>query len=211
MLLRLHSEFIICLAHITCLMLTSNLWVNWHASGAMGTVFIFGYLLSEWRITTQPPNSSYCEIWFSHIVCFNCSHDSTSPHLINIWWMKFTPPAFLLNWLGRHHPQSSRPHIRQSSDRHRQKIILCRADIRGLLACLLCQGPSLDPPFPFWRIAKLANSQCLQVRLLQDTKLLILDHHKIPLSCKIFTLWIMISLQFKHHIIDFIAILILPS
>ena len=32
-----------------------------------------------------------------------------------------------------------------------------------------------DPPFPFQRVANLANSQRLQERLLQDTKLLLLD------------------------------------
>ena len=54
-------ESIICLAHNTRVMLTSNLWVDMGlVNGATGTVVAISYRNGE--SPPKPPNSGYCEI-----------------------------------------------------------------------------------------------------------------------------------------------------
>ena len=137
-------ESIICLACNARVMLTSNLWVDMGlVNGAMGTVVAICYRNGE-----SPPNLPIAVTVRFDSYRGPTLSDGTVPitPLRRTWSasggscsrLQLPPQASL----GCHHPQSSRANIEQSGDRRRQEGILCRANIRCLLACSSYERPS---------------------------------------------------------------------
>ena len=170
-------ESIICLACNARVMLTSNLWVDMGlVNGAMGTVVAICYRNGE-----SPPNLP---------IAVTVRFDSYRGPTLSDGTVPITPLRRTWSASGGSCSRLQLPlklawavtiHKAQGLTLNKVVIDVGKKEFSAGLTFVACSRVRrmndllFDPPFPFQRVANLANSQRLQERLLQDTKLLLLD------------------------------------
>ena len=170
-------ESIICLACNARVMLTSNLWVDMGLiNGAMGTVAAICYRNGE-----SPPNLP---------IAVTVRFDSYRGPTLSDGTVPITPLCRTWSASGGSCSCLQLPlklawavtiHKAQGLTLNKVVIDVGKKEFSAGLTFVACSCVRrmndllFDPPFPFQRVANLANSQRLQERLLQDTKLLLLD------------------------------------
>ena len=175
-------ESIICLAHNARVMLTSNLWVDMGlVNGAMGTVMAICYRSGE-----SPPNLP---------IAVTVRFDSYRGPTLSDGTVPITPLRRTWSASGGSCSRLQLPlklawavtiHKSQGLTLDKVVIDVGKKEFSAGLTFVACSRVRrlkdllFDPPFPFQRIANLANSQRLQERLLEDTKLLLLDGNTVP-------------------------------
>ena len=175
-------ESIICLAHNARVMLTSNLWVDMGlVNGAMGTVMAICYRSGE-----SPPNLP---------IAVTVRFDSYRGPTLSDGTVPITPLRRTWSASGGSCSRLQLPlklawavtiHKSQGLTLDKVVIDVGKKEFSAGLTFVACSSVRrlkdllFDPPFPFQRIANLANSQRLQERLLEDTKLLLLDGNTVP-------------------------------
>ena len=179
-------ELIICLACEARVMLTANLWVDKGlVNGSMGTVVAICYRNGE-----APPNL---------LIAVTVKFDSyRGPTLID-GSVPITPLRRTWSSADGSCTRLQLPlklawavtiHKAQGLTLDKVVINVGKKEFSAGLTFVACsrvrhlQDLLFDPPFPFQRVANLANSQRLQERLLEDEKLLLLDsstlqHHAL--------------------------------
>ena len=176
-------EPIICLAHGARVMLTANLWVDKGlVNGAMGTVVAICYSSGE-----APPH-----LPVAVMVRFDSCQGPTLPDgtvpitpLLRTWSASGTSCSRLqlplkLAWAVTIHKS-------QGLTLDKVVVDVGKKEFSTGLTFVACSRVRhmedlFDPPFPFQRVANLAKSQRLQERLLEDTKLLLLERNTLPPS-----------------------------
>ena len=175
-------ESIICLARNARVMLTSNLWVDMGlVNGAMGTVVGICYRNGE-----SPPNLP---------VAVTVRFDSYRGPTLSDGTVPITPLRRTWFASGGSCSRLQLPlklawavtiHKAQGLTLDKVVIDIGKKEFSAGLKFVACSRVRhlkdllFDPPFPFQRVANLANSQRLQERLLEDTKLLLLDKNTLP-------------------------------
>ena len=175
-------ESIICLAHNARVMLTSNLWVDMGlVNGAMGTVMAICYRSGE-----SPPNLP---------IAVTVRFDSYRGPTLSDGTVPITPLRRTWSASGGSCSRLQLPlklawavtiHKSQGLTLDKVVVDVGKKEFSAGLTFVACSRVRrlkdllFDPPFPFQRIANLANSQRLQERLLEDTKLLLLDGNTVP-------------------------------
>ena len=165
---------IICLACEARVMLTANLWVDKGlVNGAMGTVVAICY-----RSGQSPPNLP---------IAVTVRFDSYRGPTLSDGTIPITPLRRTWSTSGGSCSRLQLPlKLAWAVTIHKAQDLIVVINIgkkefsAGLtfVACSRVRRLKdllFDPPFPFQRVANLANSQRLQERLLEDTKLLLLD------------------------------------
>ena len=164
-----------------CVMLTANLWVDMGlVNGAMGTVVAICYQQNE-----APPNLPIAVTVKFDAYRGPTLSDGTVPisPLRRSW---FTPAGscsrlqlpLKLAWAVTIHKA-------QGLTLGKVVIDIDKKEFSAGLTFVACSRVHhltdllFNPPFPFQRVANLANSRRLQERLLEDAKLLLLDRNTI--------------------------------
>ena len=175
-------ESIICLACHARIMLTANLWVDKGlVNGAMGTVVGICY-----RNGDSPPNLP---------IAVTVKFDSYRGPTLSDGTVPITPLRRTWSASGGSCSRLQLPlklawavtiHKAQGLTLDKVVIDIGKKEFSAGLTFVACSRVRhlrdllFDPPFPFQRVANLANSQRLQERLLEDTKLLLLDGTTVP-------------------------------
>ena len=175
-------ESIVCLAHNARVMLTSNLWVDMGlVNGAMGTVMAICYRSGE-----SPPNLP---------IAVTVRFDSYRGPTLSDGTVPITPLRRTWSASGGSCSRLQLPlklawavtiHKSQGLTLDKVVVDVGKKEFSAGLTFVACSRVRrlkdllFDPPFPFQRIANLTNSQRLQERLLEDTKLLLLDGNTVP-------------------------------
>ena len=174
-------EPIICLAHNARVMLTSNLWVDKGlVKGAMGTVVAICYRNGE-----SPPNLP---------IAVTVRFDSYRGPTLSDGTVPISPLRRTWSTSGGSCSRLQLPiklawavtiHIAQGLTLDKVVVDIGKKEFSTGLTFVACSRVRqlrdllFDPPFPFERVANLAKSQCLQERLLEDTKLILLDRNTL--------------------------------
>ena len=177
-------ESIICLACDARVMLTSNLWVDIGlVNGAIGTVAAICYRNGE-----SPPNLP---------VAVTVKFDSYRGPTLPDGTVPITPLRRTWSTSAGSCSRLQLPlklawavtiHKAQGLTLDKVVIDVGKKEFSAGLTFVACSRVRhlkdllFDPPFPFQRVANLANSQRLQERLLEDAKLLLLDKITLPNS-----------------------------
>ena len=180
MLLRHHAgglESIICLAHNARVMFTSNLWVDRGlVTGAMGTVVAICCCNGR-----SPPNLP---------IAVTVRFDTYRGPTLSDGTVPITPLRRTWSAQGGSYFHLQLPlklawaitiHKAQGLTLDKVVIDIGKMEFLAGLMFVTCscvrslKDLLFDPPFPFQRIANLANSQRVQERLLEDDRLLHLD------------------------------------
>ena len=172
-------ESIICLAHNARVMLTSNLWVDMGlVNGAMGTVMAVCYRSGE-----SPPNLP---------IAVTVRFDSYRGPTLSDGTVPITPLCRTWSASGGSCSRLQLPlklawavtiHKAQGLTLDKVVIDIGKKEFSAGLTFVACSRVRrlkdllFDPPFPFQRVANLANSQR---RLLEDVRLLLLDETTLP-------------------------------
>ena len=175
-------EYIICLSHNARVVLTSNLWVDMGlVNGAMGTIIAICYRSGE-----SPPNLP---------IAVTVRFDSYRGPTLSDGTVPITPLRRTWSASGGSCSRLQLPlklawavtiHKSQGLTLNKVVIDVGKKEFSAGLTFVACSRVRrlkdilFDPPFPFQRVANLANSQRLQERLLEDTKLLLLDGNTVP-------------------------------
>ena len=177
-------EPIICLACEARVMLTANIWVEMGlVNGAMGTVVAICYKNGE-----APPHLP---------IAVTVRFDSYRGPTLSDGTVPITP--IRCNWSasGASCSRLQLPlklawavtiHKSQGLTLNKVVINIGKKEFSAGLTFVACSRVRclkdllFNPPFSFQRVAKLANSQCLQERLLEDARLLLLDGNTIQNS-----------------------------
>ena len=175
-------ESIICLAHGARVMLTANLWVDMGlVNGSMGTVVAICYgnrgapphlpvavmvRFDSYKGPTLPdetvPITPVRRTWFASGA--SCSRLQLP---LKLAWAVTIHKALGLTLdkavidVGNKEFSAGLTFVACSRVRHLEDLLF-------------------DPPFPFQRVANLANSQRLQERLLEDSRLLLIERSTLP-------------------------------
>jgi ATP-dependent DNA helicase PIF1 len=175
-------ESIICLACNARVMLTSNLWVDMGlVNGAMGTIVAICYRNGE-----SPPNLP---------IAVTVRFDSYRGPTLSDGTVPITPLRRTWSASGGSCSRLQLPlklawavtiHKAQGLTLDKVVIDVGKKEFSAGLTFVACSRVRrlkdllFDPPFPFQRVANLANSQRLQDRLLEDARLLLFDHNTLP-------------------------------
>ena len=175
---------IICLAHGARVMLTANLWVDKGlVNGAMGTVVAICYSSSD-----APPH-----LPVAIMVRFDSYQGPTLPD----GTVPITPLRRTWSTSGASCSRLQLPlklawavtiHKAQGLTLDKVVIDVGKKEFSTGLTFVACsrvrhlEDLLFDPPFPFQRVANLAKSQRLQERLLEDTRILLLERNTLPPS-----------------------------
>ena len=175
-------EPVICMAHGTHVMLTANLWVDVGlVNGAMGTVVAICYKSGQ-----APPNLP---------IAITVRFDSYSGPTLSDGTVPITPQRRTWSASGAQCSRLQLPlklawavtiHKGQGLTLSKSALDVGKKEFSSGLTFVACSRVRrlsdllFDPPFPFERVAKLANSQRLQDRLLEDTRLRLIEMTTLP-------------------------------
>ena len=175
-------EPIICLACEACVMLTANLWVDKGlVNGSMGTVVAICYRSGE-----APPNLPIAVTVKFDFYRGPTLSDGTVPIIpLRRTWSASGAPCSRLQ-LPLKLAWAVTIHKAQGLTLDKVVIDIGKKDFSAGLTFVACSRVRhlhdllFDPPFPFQRVANLANSQRLQERIVEDARLFQLDRDTLP-------------------------------